>query len=43
MSKLHGIATKALLIVVPVLCIVLETAGGGAPVDPGRKDRRGFK
>jgi hypothetical protein len=31
MSKLHRIATRALLIVVPVLYVVLETAGMGHP------------
>ena len=31
MSKLHRIATRALLIVVPVLYVVLETAGIGHP------------
>jgi hypothetical protein len=31
MSKLHRIATEALLIVVPVLYVVLETAGWGHP------------
>ncbi len=31
MSKLHRIVTQALLIVVPVLYVVFETAGNGHP------------
>jgi hypothetical protein len=31
MSKLHRIVTQALLIAVPVLYVVIETAGSGHP------------